>query len=364
MQQQYIDTPQALAELCDALHGCREIALDTEFVRVSTYYARFCLLQLATDELLVSVDPQAIADLGPLLNILFDPQVLKVMHAGRQDLELFFDLRGRIPQPVYDTQIAATLLGLGDQIGYASLVAIYNGAVLDKSHSRTDWSQRPLTPEQLSYALDDVRYLLPIYHEQRAQLDALGRSHWLDEDFAALVDSAAYRRDPAQAWRRLRAARDLHGVQLAVLNALASWREREAMAKDRPRKWMLSDDVMVELAKHRPKDVAGLHRIRGLPEALRANRADALLEVIGLASALDPASWPQLERGKPLTAEQEALANLLQAELQLCQTHSGIDASVLCSRRELQALVQGGRDLHVLHGWRRHMIGDRLLTLC
>lgn len=362
MQIQYIDTSAALTEFCEHLSGCAEVALDTEFVRERTYYARFCLLQLATAQRLVCVDPLAIADLGPLLEVLYDPRLRKIMHAGRQDLELFFDLRGEVPQPVYDTQIAASMLGLGEQIGYASLVAVHHGVVLDKSHSRTDWSQRPLSPEQISYALDDVRYLLPIYREQQHQLAQLGRQDWLEQDFATLVDATSYRRDPAQAWQRLRAARDLRPAQLAVLDALARWREQQAMVSDKPRKWVLSDDVMIELARRAPSDEMALQRIRGLPEALRGEGAKELLAQIVQAQASDPASWPRLPRRQALTLEQQALADALQAELHLCQAREGIDPAVLCSRRELNALVQGERELNVLRGWRRHMIGEHLLA--
>lgn len=362
METQYIDTPSALRELCVHLSGCDEVALDTEFVRERTYYARFCLLQLATEQRLVCIDPLALDDLDPLLDVLYDRRLKKIMHAGRQDLELFFDLRGEVPQPVYDTQIAAALLGLGDQLGYASLVAIHNGVVLDKSHSRTDWSVRPLSPEQISYALDDVRYLLPIFHEQQQQLARLGREDWLDQDFAQLVDPTGYRRDPGQTWRRLRAARDLRPQQLAVLNALAEWRERKAMANDKPRKWVLSDDVMVELARRVPSDEMALQRIRGVPESLRANGGKDLLAVIAETLASDPGAWPRLPRHQSLTMEQQALADALQAELHLCQAREGIDAAVLCSRREIAALVQGERALNVLRGWRRRLIGEHLLA--
>lgn len=362
MQELYINTPEQLAQLCDSLRDCREIALDTEFVRERTYYAQFCLLQLATDELLACVDPLAIADLAPLLDILYDSTIVKVMHAGRQDLELFFDITGKVPKTVYDTQIAATLLGLGDQIGYASLVALFSGDVLDKSHSRTDWSRRPLGEAKIKYALDDVRYLLPIYRQQQQQLDALGRTGWLAEDFAALVEETDYRRDSADAWQRLRAARELRGVQLAVLRDLVAWREAQARERNSPRKWIINDELLIELARRSPADRASLQRIRGLPELLLADNGTLLLDLISQARATPQEQWPTLPRRLPLTAGQEALVDALQAELHLCQAQSGIDATVIASRRELAALVQGERDLNVLHGWRRHLAGERLLA--
>lgn len=361
MQELYINTPEQLVQLCARLRDCREIALDTEFVRERTYYAQFCLLQLATDDLLACVDPLAIPDLSPLLAILYDSAIVKVMHAGRQDLELFFDIRGEVPQTVYDTQIAATLLGLGDQIGYASLVALFSGDVLDKSHSRTDWSRRPLNEAQIKYALDDVRYLLPIYRQQQQQLVDLGRAGWLAEDFAALVAEENYHCDSAEAWQRLRAARELRGVQLAVLRDLVAWREDQARTRNSPRKWIISDELLIELARRSPADLPSLQRIRGLPESLQADNG-TLLSLISQARGTPQEQWPTLTRRLPLSAGQEALVDALQAELHLCQAQSGIDATVIASRRELGALVQGARDLRVLHGWRRHLAGEHLLA--
>jgi len=176
MKEIFVDTPEALAALCDSLRGCEALALDTEFLREKTYYTQLCLLQIASDELIACVDPLALETIDPLLDIFYDPQVTLVMHSARQDLEIFFDLRGGLPGPVFDTQVAATLLGYGDQIGYANLVREFTGVELDKQHTRTDWSRRPLGEGQLRYAADDVRYLLDIYREQRRRLRAQGAS--------------------------------------------------------------------------------------------------------------------------------------------------------------------------------------------
>ncbi|HKJ09429.1 MAG TPA: ribonuclease D, partial [Gammaproteobacteria bacterium] len=209
-----VDTPEALAELCRRLDGCDWLALDTEFHREKTYYPQFCLLQLATPELVAWVDPLTVPDLGPLLELLNGEQIVKVFHAARQDLEIFYHLTGRVPAPVFDTQVAAPLLGHPDQAGYGALVSAVLGVNLSKGHARADWTRRPLPAKQLEYALDDVRYLARLYPQLRDELQQRGRLQWLAEDFAALVDPAQYENPPASAWRRIRGTDRLRAAQL------------------------------------------------------------------------------------------------------------------------------------------------------
>ncbi len=357
-----IDTEAGLAELCERLRGQPVLALDTEFLREKTYYAQLCLIQVAAEDVVACVDPLAV-DLDPLLDIIYDPQVVKVMHSARQDLEILFDLRGELPKPLFDTQIAATLLGFGDQVGYANLVQQMLGVELDKMHTRTDWSQRPLEADQLRYAADDVRYLFTIYHQQVETLAAKGRSQWLDEDFVRLTDVDAYAPAEQDLWKRVRGSQKLKGAQLAVLRDLAQWREQRARDSNRPRRWMLKDEVMVDLARRRPTDLAGLEKIRGLEGSIIRRHGEALLTLMAEAQKSDPDSWPSRPASKRLTPAQDALVDVLMAVLRSHGAAQDVSPTLLAGRKELEALVRGETDRSVLHGWRGELVGHALQSV-
>lgn len=364
MQELYIDTPAQLLELCDQIRGSSWLALDTEFAREKTYYPELCLLQLCNGEQAACVDPLRLADLTPLLEILMDPKVLKIFHAGRQDLEIFYHRWGRLPQPLFDTQIAAALLGLGDQIGYATLVQQLLGRELEKGHTRTDWARRPLDPEQLRYALDDVIYLGEIHQQLTTRLREQGRETWLQEEFRELADPVLYAIAPDRMWQRIRGQQQLKGVQRAVLQTLAAWRERTAERANRPRRWLLKDEVLLELARRQPVDAKGLERIRGLEEGTVRRWGSELLQQIAAARALPKEQWPPAEKRAPrLTPQQEAIADLLMGCLRLAAEREGVVPSALTNRRELERLVTGERDLPILHGWRRALAGSELLQV-
>ena len=224
MRTLFVNDESTLAELCQLIASSDVVAMDTEFMRERTYYAQLCLIQLATDEVIACVDPLAIDDLNPLLDLLYEPKRLKILHAARQDLEIFFDLRGDVPRPVYDTQIAATLLGHGDQLGYAKLVKAMLSVNVDKDHSRTDWSKRPLDDAQIKYAENDVRHLIPMYRMQMKQLTKLGRESWLQADFDNLTDKNLYAPQKENLWKRIKGTRILKRNQLAIIQQLAVWR--------------------------------------------------------------------------------------------------------------------------------------------
>ncbi len=363
MQEMYVDNPEALRELCARLQGCARIALDTEFIREKTYYAQFCLLQLATDDLIACVDPLALPDLDPLLAILYREDILKIMHSGRQDMELFFDLRGQLPKPVFDTQIAAALLGHGDQIGYANLAASLTGVTLEKTHTRADWSRRPLEAQQIEYALDDVRYLIPMYEALHAALRALGRADWLREDFAELCDERVYQRDEDAVWRRLKGVQHLRGRQLAVARAVAVWREHTVRAQNKPRKWLLGDDIILDIARLIPQDLTKLGKIRGISEVVVRHHGAHILEVIRQAAALPKEQWPQLPKVTHLPEEQEPLLDVLMAMARVCSLKHRISINSLVSRKELEEVIGGDRAAQVLHGWRRELLGNELLAM-
>ncbi|MDH5784200.1 MAG: ribonuclease D [Chromatiales bacterium] len=359
----YIDTPEALQQLCEQLRRHDWFTLDTEFLREKTYRARLCLLQVANPDVIACIDPLALPDLGPLLDLLYDEGITKVLHAAHQDLEIFFDMRGTVPGPIFDTQIAATLLGQGEQIGYGNLVKEVLGVELTKAHARADWCQRPLDADQLAYAADDVRYLRDVYHHQRTKLQELGREAWLAADFAEMTSAERYRNPPEEAWQRLKGANRLRGVQLAVLQTVAAWREEQAQLSDRPRRWILKDEVLLDLARHMPKDSRGMQRIRGLEEGTVKRSGQAILEAINAGQVMPKAQWPTIKQGPRLPAEQDALVDVLMALLRERCREQAISPAAVAGRRDLEKLIMGERDTPLLHGWRGEVAGESLLAL-
>jgi len=359
----YVDTPDALVALSERLDDSPWLALDTEFQREKTYYPKLCLLQVATPEVIACVDTLALDDLGPLLGVIYEPRLTKVMHAASQDLEIFYHLRGVPPAPVFDTQLAAPLLGHPDQIGYGALVERVLGARLDKAQTRTDWTRRPLSPAQLRYAADDVRYLAELYPRLRDALEARGRMGWLQEDFAALSDPARYENCPEQAWRRVRAAERLKGPRLSVLQALAAWREQTAQSEDRPRGWLVRDDVLADMARLMPESADEMSQLRGLHERFVKRHGERLLAIIRDARQRPPHAGPTERRPPRTDAEQDALVDALMAVAGLRGAQESLNPDVLVTRKELARLVLGERELGVLRGWRRNMVGDALLGM-
>lgn len=356
----YVQDRSALAAACERLARADVLCVDTEFLRDKTYFPKLCLIQIAAAGEVVCVDPLAIDDLSPLLELLYDPGKTKVFHAARQDLEILYHLRGTLPAPVFDTQIAAALLGANDQVGYGALVQQVLGVELDKAHSRTDWSVRPLEPAQLQYAAEDVIHLCRLHERQVQRLAERGRLDWPQEDFAALTDPATYAPDPEQAWRRVKDARRLKGVQLAALQRLAAWRERRAMEADRPRRWIARDEVLVELARRMPASVAAMGRIRGLDDKLVQRHGQTLLGLLREAEALPREQWPTLEPRRILTPEQDALVDALGAVVRLRAAEESLSPTMLATRATLEQLVAGDPDAAVLHGWRGALVGRDL----
>jgi ribonuclease D len=364
MLELHVETEQQLQNLCLQLKECKWLALDTEFIRDKTYYPKFCLLQLSNGTVAASVDPLAIENLSELLEIIYDNSIVKVFHAGRQDLEIFHQLWGKLPQPLFDTQLAATLLGLGTQIGYGNLVQKIIGRELEKGHSRTDWSQRPLSKEQLRYALDDVIYLGDIYINITEKLESLGRERWLQEDFAELENPATYSIDPDNMWQRIKGNQHLKGIQLAILQKIAAWREQQAEQANRPRRWILKDEILIELARRQPHDIKALERIRGLEPGSIKRNGETLLNLIAQAKELPKEEYPKAKkRSKPLNPNQEAMADLLQCCLRLVAEQEEITPSALAGRKDLESLIVGNGDTELLHGWRKSLVGNILLDV-
>ncbi|HEY5601908.1 MAG TPA: ribonuclease D [Gammaproteobacteria bacterium] len=360
MEELFVDSQDELLNLCARLASSDVIGIDTEFLREKTYYAQLCLIQLATDQLLACVDPLRIANLDPLLELLYQPSRVKILHSARQDLEIFFDLKGELPKPIFDTQVAATLLGYGDQVGYANLVKTMLAETVDKEHTRTDWSQRPLDPAQIHYALNDVRYLIPLYRQQHQRLTEKGREQWLQTDFDSLTNTRLYAPEPQQLWKRVKGANILKRGQLAVLQRLSMWREQCAKELNRPRKWVLPDEVLVDIARRCPASVEALEKIRGWNNFMKKN-ADAILAVIEQAKSIPESQWPAVERTQPLSAEQESIVDLLMSVVKLRAFENEVTAAVLVTRKELESLVLGECAIGVLSGWRLEFVGNELL---
>lgn len=351
----HITDSEGLADLCERLRHGEWIGMDTEFIRERTYYPQLCLIQVSGPGVLATVDPLADLDLSPLDALLVDTSITKVLHASRQDFEVLSQARGLIPGPVFDTQIAAALAGYGDQPGYAKLVEAMLGVALAKGHTRTDWSQRPLAPAQIDYAIDDVRYLGEVHHRLREQLVSKDRLGWLREDFAALADPGLYKVEPEDAWRKVKGAGRLRKDRQGALRALAAWRERAAQTADRPRGWIIKDDLLVELVHARPSDAAALAAIRGLGDGLLRRSSDEILACLAQGAPADAAPTPA-----PLSATEDDLLNLLQVATRLRARELGVSPQSLATRRDLTAKLRGEAGGGLDQGWRRAALGELL----
>lgn len=362
MTESLVQDPAALARSCETLRAQAWMALDTEFMRTRTYRARLCLVQVATPEQIACVDTIALPDIGPLLEMIYAPHTLKVIHAARQDLEVFADIRGAPPAPVFDTQIAASLCGYDDQIGYGALVESITGHRLPKLHTRADWETRPLPPDQLHYAEDDVRYLRDVYRFLAQKLDGLGRTEWLREECAALTDPGLYRNDPRQAYRRLKQGQSLPAAAQTVLRELAAWREVTAQRHNLPRGWVVADTALVEAALVAPTTPEALGRIAGIGGSVMRKWGEEILQAIQRGLDLKPERlWEEPQRPD---RQQQALYEQLQARVRAVAAEIKISATLIAPRRELLKLVAGDNSGSLARGWRRALIGEELLQLC
>ena len=357
----YIDTDEGLAEFCAEISGAEFIAVDTEFMREKTYYPILCLIQVEGKGKIACIDPFRVRDFSPLLDIFRDQAVTKVLHSVSQDMEVFLHTFDCLPSPVYDTQIAASLTGLGEQVSYAKLVDDMLGIQLDKSHTRTDWTRRPLDDAQIRYAADDVRYLAELYPLQRQRLEAQGRLDWLQSDFDAITEESRYRPDPDNVWRKVKGHARLRGVDLAVLRLLAKYREEQAIQHDRPRRFILADDLLLDLVKSKPKNIKDIERRRGFNPTVINKHGDALLECIKTGLSLPKEQWPELGKGKPLTANQEVMADILMGLLKQQAKKNDVSVASMASRKDVEQLARGKRDIALMNGW-RYELGGKVLT--
>ena len=340
------------------------LAIDTEFLREKTYYAKLCLLQLATDDETAIVDPFEVENLRVLAPLLENESAVKLFHAGGQDLEILLREVGALPRPLFDTQVAAALLGHTQQIGYAALVHAECGVTLKKIDSFTDWSRRPLSDSQLEYAADDVAYLPRMYERMRAQLVELGRLTWLDRDFEDLADPKRYATNERERYRRLKRVSQLSRRQLAAAREVAAWRELEAQRRDVPRKWVVTDEQIVEACKREARTIDGLFMVRGMSD--RLSTKDARCVVALMSSALDapPDAWPEPDRCGKNEPNVDAELDLMCALVRLRAKQNGVAFPTLASHDDLARVARGYREgVDVLRGWRRSLVGEELLRL-
>jgi ribonuclease D len=359
------DRPQFLA-VVDRLAELSAFAFDTEFIRERRYSPQLCLLQIAAAEVLVAVDPFTVGDLEPLVALIADPAKQTVVHAGQQDMEIFFAGSQRTPRGLFDTQIAAGLLGYGDSVGFSRLVAEVLGVQLAKVETFTDWSQRPLAEHQVQYALDDVRFLLALRDKLTAELESLGRASWLADELKCYEDPRFYRHDPSELYLRVRGAARLSRRSLAVLREMAAWREEEAQARDRPRGRILSDDFLLELARRAPKTPRELAAMRGLHPQLVKRCGTEILRRVQLAEASPSEGWPESLERNPRESRWAPVVDLLEVVVKSRAEEARISPSYLATRGMLYDLVcahseGSATSTPVLSGWRGEIVGKDLL---
>lgn len=355
-----------LSAICKKLAENDFLTIDTEFLRERTYWPKLCLVQLAGPD----IDPVAVdvlakgIDLAPLYDLMADENVVKVFHAARQDLEIFYNLAGEVPTPIFDTQVAAMVCGLGDSIGYSNLINELCGTRLDKGAQFTDWSRRPLSDKQLSYALDDVTYLREAYLNLRGQLKKQKRENWVREEMDILRDPATYENPPEEAYQRIK-LRSESPKTLAILKELAAWREREAQRRDVPRGHILRDDSLVDIAVHAPKNAAELAKSRKISaDFAKGNAGRAILKCVADALVKPKKEWPQPVRKQRMPPEAGPALEMLKMLLRIEASENGVAAKLIASGDDLQALAMEDKpDIPALKGWRYEVFGADALAL-
>lgn len=353
-----------LAEFCKPLADAEFVTVDTEFMRERTYWPKLCLAQVAGPHDAAAIDALADGiDLSPLDELMANPKVLKVFHAARQDLEIFYLRMTRVPAPLFDTQVAAMVCGHGEAASYESLATKLAKARIDKSSRFTDWSRRPLSERQITYALSDVTHLRVVYEKLQRQLEKSGRLPWIAEEMAVLNDPGTYRADPEQAWRRLK-PRGASPRLMAVLKEVAAWRERTAQRIDIPRQRLLRDEQLLEIASHAPKTIEELAMTRGLGRGFAEGwQGREIMEAIERARNLTDAELPQRDKAPEQLRAPGAVVDLLRTLLRLKAEQAGVAARLVANADELDRMAAGKRDLHVLTGWRREVFGEDALAL-
>lgn len=361
-----ITTSQGVADFCRSLSQNSFITVDTEFLREKTYYPKLCFVQLSgPDKDARAIDPLIKGiDLSPLYDLLADTRILKVFHAARQDLEIFYNLTGKVVSPVFDTQIAAMVCGYGDSVGYNNLVHDITGKGIDKSAQFMDWSHRPLTERQIDYALGDVTHLCDVYVHLAKKLEHQNRVSWVLQEEEILNNPSTYSNDPYEAWKRIK-LRSPSRKTLAVLREVAAWREKAAQERDIPKSWMMRDETLADLASQAPRTVEELQKIRNMPKDHANGRiGEALLDAIRKALSAPKDEWPQVEKRKSMPPQAAATLDILKMLLKIQSSEHGVAAKLIATQDDLEAIVMDDEaDVPALKGWRREVFGEDALAL-
>ncbi len=360
-----ISTTDALASFCAGLRGAPYITVDTEFMRERTYWAKLCLIQVAGPDAAACIDPLAEGiDLAPLYALFDDPKIVKVFHAARQDIEIFVQATGRVPLPLFDTQVAGMVCGFGESVSYETIATKLADAKIDKSSRFTDWSLRPLTDKQITYALADVTHLRVVYEKLRQQLLETGRGSWIDDEMEILCDPGTYQLDPNEAWKKIKLR--IEKPKLAVLaREIAAWREREARRLNIPRGRIFKDETLMEIAHQAPQTVEALARTRGLSQGQAEGRVgEELLAAVRQALETPPADWPVLEAKKAPMRGNSAMLDLLRVLLKQVSDEHDVAPRLIASADDLDRLASEKEpDVKALKGWRFEIFGRSAMAL-
>jgi ribonuclease D len=355
----------ALAAACDRLRKSPYVTVDTEFLRETTFWARLCLIQIASPDEAYIIDPlSASLELDSFFDLMADESVMKVFHAARQDVEIFVHLSGIVPKPLFDTQIAAMVCGFGDQVSYDQLVRRTTGGHVDKTSRFTDWSRRPLSQTQLHYALSDVTHLRDVYSTLLESLERQSRGHWVAEEMAILSDIETYRSHPENAWQRLK-MRVKKPRQLAVMQSVAAWRETEAQKRDVPRNRVLKDDAIYEIAQQQPKNSDQLGQLRTIPRGYeRSSAAQDILQAVEQAFAIGEADLPRIPRARTPPDHAGAATELLKVLLKMVAEQHGVASRIIANVEDLEKIAADDEaDVRALKGWRRELFGEKALAI-
>lgn len=356
----YISTYEELESFCRRAAAYPAIAIDTEFLRERTFHPRLCLVQVATPEECVVIDPIELEELGQLVELLADPDTIKVFHACSQDMEVLYHALGALPSPIFDTQVAAAFLGERLQISYNGLVQAFCGVTLPKSESLTDWSHRPLSEKQVEYAVDDVRYLIEAYAVIRERLEGQGRLSWVVDELRPLMSLSHYVVEPRQAYKRVKRIGSCTRRQLGIARELAAWREKRAERNDIPRKWVMSDEVLLALVKRAPRDASDFRRIRGT-EQLSERDVEMALSAIRNGARCPSDNLPSVGHARHAPSpETESVCDLMYALLRLVSDRSGVATALIASRDDLLDYIDHPERSRLREGWRFELVGSLL----
>ena len=346
-----------LKKFCNKCIKEKVLAIDTEFIRENTYYPVLCLVQIASDSFSAVIDPLSDIDLQPFLKILSNKNILKVFHAGRQDIEIFFNLTGKIPTPIYDTQIAAMFCGLGDQVSYDGLVDKFLGIKINKESQFSNWLQRPLTKKQVKYALADVNHLIKIFPLMKKVIKESNREEWVKKEFEHLTNKKIYDINPIEVWKKIK-IRNPKSEILNILRYLAEWREIECKKRNIPKNRLIRDEVLVTLSQLKPNDIFSIKKLRGMPKVFNDKDLNTILKIIKFSCKIESEKWPKIPKQSKKLNVNKASLDLLKLLLSYCSQKSGLAEKLIADADELRLILDGQQaDLAVFKGWRYDIFG-------